>query len=230
MKQCLTVKELPDSEKPYEKFQKFGARSLSDAELLAVIIRSGTCGRKSIEVAQEFLSKGSRNLLNLYETSCEDMRKIPGIGEVKAIQLKCIAELSTRIAQTRYESGICMTNPASIADYYMERMRHEPQEQLLVCMFDSKCQWMGDAVMTVGSATSTFVSPREIFLTALRMKAIQIIMLHNHPSGSPKPSGEDDAVTSRVAECGRILGIPLTDHIIIGDNSYYSYREHRKIS
>ncbi|MGN0349684.1 MAG: DNA repair protein RadC [Roseburia sp.] len=228
MKQHLTMKQLPDSERPYEKYLSCGATALSDAELLAVIIRSGSAGRKAIEVAQDFLNMGDRSLLNLYDVSYEEIKRISGIGSVKAIQLKCIAELSKRIAQTKYRSKIHLNDAASVADYYMEHMRHEKQEKLLLCMFDSKCRLLEDVLLSIGSATSAIVTPREIFLTALRAGAIHIILLHNHPSGSPEPSGEDDAVTLRLIECGRILGIPLSDHIIIGDRSYYSYREHAK--
>lgn len=224
-----TIKELPDSERPYEKFLKTGAESLSDAELLAVIIRSGTHGRKSIEVSQDFLGIGNRNLLNLYDVSFEDMKRIRGIGQVKAIQLKCIAELSRRIAETRYQERICMNNPKSIADYYMERLRHERQERLMVLFFDAKCRLLEDVMLSVGSATSAFVSPREIFLAAFRHSAVQIVLLHNHPSGVPEPSMEDDVVTRRVLEGGRLLGIPLVDHIILGDQCYYSYTEHKRI-
>lgn len=225
----ITTKELPDSEKPYEKFLKSGAAALSDAELLAVVIRSGTKGRRSIDVTQDFLSKGHRNLLNLYELSFEEMLKIHGIGPAKAIQLKCIAELSKRIAMTRYGNGVCLNHPGSIADYYMERMRHEKREQVIVLFLDAKCQLLEDVTISIGSATAAFVSPREIFLAALKYSAVQLVLLHNHPSGFPIPSAEDDLVTRKVAESGRLLGIPLADHIIIGDCSYYSYSEHKRI-
>lgn len=224
-----SMKELPDSEKPYEKFLESGAESLSDAELLAVIIRSGTQGKTSIEVAQDFLAQGNRNLLNLYELSFDEMKQIYGIGRVKAIQLKCVAELSKRITKTRYQDGLSMNHPQTIADYYMERMRHEKQERLLALFFDSKCRLLSDVVMSIGSVTTTFVSPREIFLTALRCNTVQIILLHNHPSGNAQPSEEDDEVTKRMKECGELLGIPLVDHIILGDQSYYSYRAHKRI-
>lgn len=230
MKQNFTtVKELPDSEKPYEKFLESGVESLSDAELLAVIIRSGTQGKRSVEVAQDLLSEGERSLLNLYTLSYADMQKIPGIGRIKAIQLKCIAELSKRIAKVHYQDKICLDNPRSIAEYYMERMRHEKKECTLVLFFDARCRLLEDVMMSVGSATAAFVSPREIFLAALARDAVQIVLMHNHPSGDPGPSAEDDAVTKRVAESGKLLGIPLVDHIIVGDHSYYSYRECKRI-
>ena len=119
MKQHLTVKELPDSEQPYEKFLKDGAETLSDAELLAVIIRSGTNGMKSVEVAQNLLSLGERSLLNLYGLSFGELQQIKGIGQVKAIQLKCIAELSKRIARTAYQRNVSLDNAASVASYYI---------------------------------------------------------------------------------------------------------------
>ena len=221
----LTIKEVPDSEKPYEKFLKYGPGSLSDAELLAVIIKSGTNGLKSVDVAQNLLNRKNRNLMNLYDIPFEEMLKIRGIGKVKAIQLKCIAELSNRITTTKYSREVSMRNPESIARYYMEQLRHLRQEELILCMFDSKCNLISDAVISKGSVNSSLVPPREIFLFALRKEAVHIVLLHNHPSGLAIPSKEDDEVTRRVAECGRLLEIPLSDHIIIGDHNYYSYRE-----
>lgn len=225
MKNHLTIKELPDSEKPYEKFLKYGPGSLSDAELLAVIIKSGTKGLKSVEVAQNLLNQKNRNLLNLYDISYEEMTKISGIGKVKAIQLKCIAELSNRITAYKYEKQVVLRDAHSIAVYYMEQLRHESQEHLIVCMFDSKCKLIGDEVITKGSVNSSIVPPREIFLSALKKKAVHIVLLHNHPSGVALPSAEDTEVTERIAQAGKLLDIPLSDHIIIGDHNYFSYRE-----
>ena len=225
MNQHLTIKELPDSEKPYEKFLSYGPESLSDAELLAVIIKSGTNGLKSVEVAQNFLNCRNRNLMNLFDVSYEEMLRMKGIGKVKAIQLKCIAELSNRITSTRYAQTMTLQNAESIAMYFMEKLRHETQEVLMVCMFDSKCRLLGEEVVSKGSVNSAIVPPREIFLLALRKQAVHIVLLHNHPSGISLPSKEDDEVTERISECGRMIGIPLSDHIIIGDQNYYSYRE-----
>lgn len=229
METNITVKNLPDSEQPYEKFLKYGASYLSDAELLAVIIKSGTNGVQSIDVARNFLTTGRRNLLNLYDVSYEDMIKIRGIGKVKAIQLKCIAELSRRITETKYYNNICLDHPASIADYYMETLRHERREHLMLCMFDSKCHLLSDKLVSVGSVDASIVSPREIFRFALACDAVHLVILHNHPSGIPDPSAADDAVTERIYECGKIMEIHLSDHIIIGDRTYYSYREKNRI-
>lgn len=225
MSQHLTIKDLPDSEKPYEKFLKYGPEHLSDAELLAVIIKSGTAGLKSVEVAQNFLNQKNHNLMNLYDVSYEEMLNMKGIGKVKAIQLKCIAELSNRITATRYIQKVALRDAASIAVYFMEKLRHETQEQLVLCMFDTKCRLIADEIISKGSVNSSIVPPREIFITALQKHAVHIVLLHNHPSGVSAPSREDDEVTRRIAECGQMIGIPLSDHIIIGDHNYYSYRE-----
>lgn len=225
MNQHLTIKELPDSEKPYEKFMNYGAEYLSDAELLAVIIKSGTNGLKSIEVAQNFLNQKNRNLMNLYDVSYDEMLQLKGIGKVKAIQLKCIAELSNRITTTRYAQQISLRDARSIATYFMEKLRHENQELLVLCMFDSQCRLLAEEVISKGSVNSSIVPSREIFLIALQKQAVHIVLLHNHPSGVSLPSKEDDEATRRIAECGQMIGIPLSDHIIIGDHNYYSYRE-----
>lgn len=221
----LTVKELPDSERPYEKCIRYGPQYLSDAELLAVFLRTGMKGKTSVELAQQFLAAGSGSLLNLYDYSYRSLIQIPGIGSVKAVQLKCIAEISRRIAATVRIRDLCFDDPGSVAGYYMEKMRHEKKEQFVVCMLDSKCGYLGDSVLTVGSVNASLVSPRDVFIQALQEQAVSIIILHNHPSGKPQPSREDYRVTECIAACGKMLQITLTDHIIIGDNNYYSFRE-----
>lgn len=220
-----TMKQLPDSEKPYEKFLKKGASVLSDAELLAVILKCGSTKKTAVELAQEFLCQGQRSLLNLYQMSIEDMMQVEGIGKVKAVQLKCIAELSKRISAATYEKQLQVTEPKTVAAYYMERLRHEKRELLVLAMFDTQNYFLGDEIISVGTVNSSLVSPREIYLKALQYQAVNIILLHNHPSGNPKPSTEDYRTTNRVAECGKILGIYLADHIIIGDCQYISFRE-----
>lgn len=219
------MKHIPKEKRPDEKCMRFGAEFLSDAELLAVIIRSGTYGKKSIDVADEILRLSGHNLLGLCHLSVQDLQKISGIGTVKAIQLKCVYELSKRIAKTTYQNGITMTSPKSIADYYMESMRHEHQERIVVAMFDSKNKLISDKIISIGTVNATFVTPREIYITALNCEAVYIVLLHNHPSGDPTPSKEDLVFTKRIFECGKMLGIQLVDHLIIGDNSYVSFRE-----
>lgn len=225
MQNHLTVKELPDAQRPYEKCLYDGPGALTDAELLAVFIRTGTKGKTSIELAKDFLAGGNHNLMNLYDYSMQAMMEFPGIGQVKAIQLKCIAEISKRIARAGRNLNACLDSPQAVADFYMERLRHEPQENFIVCMLDSKCRYLGERTLTVGSVNASLVSPRDIFIQALQAQAVSIILLHNHPSGRPQPSRADTEVTKCIAACGKMLEIGLSDHIIIGDHNYYSFRE-----
>ncbi len=225
MNQHLTVKELPESEKPYEKCLRFGAEYLSDAELLAVIIRTGTAGRKSVDVAQDLLSRDEKSLLNLYRLSIRELKTIPGIGMVKAIQLKCLAEITKRMTKATRIREISLSSASSVAAYYMEELRHEDREKLILSMFDAQCVLLGDEVISVGTVNASLVSPREVFLRALMKQAVHIILLHNHPSGVPLPSTQDKLVTRRIQEGGELLGIHLSDHIIIGDNQYFSFKE-----
>ncbi len=221
----ITMKEMPESEQPREKFLRYGAQALSDAELLALILRSGTKDMTALQLAQTLLAQKDKGLMNLVYMNPQEMKEIPGIGQVKAAQLKCIAELAGRIAKCNRLGDVRLNEPASIAYYYMETLRHEPKERLLLAMFDAKSNLLGDEVVPVGTVNYSLVSPREIFISALECHAVHIVLLHNHPSGDPTPSDADIQVTYRVMESGRILGIALADHIIIGDNRYMSFRE-----
>ena len=221
----LSILNLPESERPYEKFFARGEEALSDAELLSIILKTGTSEMTATEVAIELLRKKQNNLLNLYDYSYEELLEFPGIGKVKAIQLKAVAELSKRIARSSRFPSIQLRNPASIADYYMEQMRHHKKEALIAAFFDAKCNFIGDAIISVGSTGYAFVSPKDIFRKALQQNASQIVVLHNHPSGDPTPSKEDIQVTTRLKKSAEILGLTLADHIIIGDNQFYSFFE-----
>lgn len=225
MNHHLTVKELPESEKPYEKCLHYGAECLSDAELLAVIIRTGTTGRKSIDVAQEILNRNEKNLLNLHHMSFKELTSIPGIGTVKAIQLKCLAEITKRMTKAVRIREVKLNSASSVAFYYMEELRHEDREKLMLCMFDSQCVLLGDEIISIGTVNASLISPREVFIRALSHQAVYIILLHNHPSGVPLPSAQDKLVTKKIQECGKLMGIHLSDHIIIGDNQYFSFKE-----
>lgn len=229
MKKHTTVKELPDTEQPYEKCFARGAEYLSDAELLAVILRTGTNGIRSIELAQNILKSHEKGLLGLYDLSQEELLQIPGIGKVKAVQLKCIAELSRRISRLSLREGVTLNCAESVANYYMEQLRHEPKEILMVSLFTGKGRLITDKVVSVGNLSSSVVSPREIFYTAIIHNAAYLILLHNHPSGDPSPSAQDAGITEHLQVCGQYMNIQLADHIIIGDNSYYSFRENGRL-
>lgn len=224
MKEKLTTKELPQDDRPYEKCLQKGPESLSDAELLAVILRCGSRDLPSVELAREILKlcRSQEGLLGLYHLSAEQLREIRGVGPVKAAQIKCVAELSKRMAGLSAGRKLNFQDPGSIAAYYMERLRHEEQENLICMMLDTKNHFLGDITLTIGTVNASLISPRELFLEALRYHAVNLILVHNHPSGDPTPSQEDISVTRRIARGGELLGILLMDHIIIGDRQYIS--------
>ncbi|GAA4653434.1 DNA repair protein RadC [Anaerocolumna aminovalerica] len=226
-KKFYTVKELPLSERPYDKCEKYGPSVLSDAELLAVIIRSGSKNERVVDVATRVLnySKVYPGLLGLNHMNMNDLISIKGIGRVKAIQLLCMTELTKRMAKATNADAIRLTNPSSVANYYMQDMRHLTQEKVLLIMLDSKSKILKDMIISSGTVNSSLLSPREIFLHALKYEAVSIIILHNHPSGDPTPSKEDIHTTKRLKEVGNLIGIKLMDHIIIGDNKYISLNE-----
>lgn len=229
MRKHHTVKELPDTERPYEKCFEKGAAYLSDAELLAVILRTGAAGIQSVDLASELLEYHRGGLLNLYAMSKEEMMKLDGIGKVKAIQLKCIAELSKRISRLNARESVTLDSAKSVADYYMEQMCHEPQEHLVVSLFSNSGRLIAEQTVSVGTLSSSYVSPREIFYAAINHNAAYIILLHNHPSGDSQPSSSDIQITRRLRECGELMNIPIADHIIIGEHCYYSFRENGQI-
>ena len=230
MSEHFTMKNLPESERPYEKYLMYGEESLSDAELLAIILKSGTKDANSLDIAREILKGNHNNLLNLYDLSYRDLMQFSGIGQVKAIQLKAVAELSKRIAKTNSGYQLKMENPRSVADYYMEQLRHAKQELLICAFFDAKNNFLGDAVISKGAVNYAYVSPRDIFRYAFDYDAVMFILLHNHPSGDPTPSEDDLRITKRIEKGAQILQLNLVDHIIIGDNKYYSFKENELIN
>lgn len=224
---CLSG--MPENERPYEKCRELGPEVLTDTELLAVILRTGTKGMDVLETARAVLElrPSMDGLLSLHHLTRPELMQIPGIGEVKAIQLTCIGEISKRMSRRSMLKGEEFTSPDIVAAYFMESMRHLEKEVLRVAFLNTKGRLLHDSVISVGTVNCSLISPREIFIEALEHRAVSIVMLHNHPSGDPTPSSEDIAVTQRVAKAGEMLGITLTDHIIIGDNCYISLKERR---
>lgn len=222
-----TMKSIPKEERPYEKCLAHGAGVLSDAELLAVILRTGSKGESALELSRKVLAQHGEGsgLLGIYHMSISDLTRVKGLGKVKAVQLKCVAELSKRISRQTFSDGISFKDPAAVARYYMEEMRHQEQEILMLAMLNSKGLLIADQVISKGTVRAAMSSPREIFIEAVRHHAVSIILLHNHPSGIPDPSREDILMTRRVRDAGRLLGIELLDHIIIGDCQAVSMRE-----
>lgn len=215
-------------EQPYERFLRFGPECLTEAELLAIIIRTGTKEKDALQLAEEVLQLARyprEGLLGLYEVKLEELEKIKGIGEVKAVKLKCLAELSMRMSAATAKEGICVKSAGQAAGLFMERLRHRETECVFLICMDAKCRILREKKLSEGSVRNSLISPREIFMEALNAKAVNILLIHNHPSGDPTPSAMDKEITAHIREMGAKMDIPLLDHIVIGDNRYISFRE-----
>lgn len=224
----IAMRDIPQNDRPYEKCLAMGPENLSDAELLAVIIRTGSRDSSSLTLAQQILTLNypEDGLTGLLHLSLQELMKINGVGQVKGIQLLCIGELSRRIWKKEAVRNITVfDDPNAIANYFMEDMRHMEQEQLHVMFLNTKNVLIKDMLLAKGTVNATMTSPREIFIEALRHHAVNIILVHNHPSGDPTPSQDDFNLTRRVREAGSLIGIQLMDHVVIGDNSYCSFRK-----
>lgn len=216
--QSVSLSMLREEEKPYEKCARNGPSSLTEVELLSVILRTGSEGVSVIEMSRDLMdSFRSEGISGLCSATQTELMKVRGIGKVKAMQLVCIAELSRRIAKSVKGDSPCFRTSADVAEYYMEDFRHQRQELAVVVMLDTRGRLLGEEVISSGSVNNTVVTPREIFLRALESRAVSVILIHNHPSGDPNPSQEDILLTRQVKDAGDMIGIPLLDHIIIGD-------------
>ena len=222
----ITIKEMPGTERPYEKALHYGVHVLSDAELLAVILRTGTREKTSVELARDILNLSDRypGLMGLYHAGPPELQKIHGIGKVKALELLCVAELAKRMARMNCASTSREFHcPHEVASYFMEEMRVYETEHFYVVLLDVSGHLLKAEDLFHGTINTTTVSPREALRLALRYDAYAMVILHNHPGGDPTPSSEDDNTTSCFQAACRVTGIAFYDHIIIGDNTYVSY-------
>lgn len=221
----ITMKDLPSQEQPYEKCFHYGPRALTDAELLAVILKTGSDRESALSLSKRILELPPEGgLPGLCRLSVEELMDLRGVGRVKAVQLRCVCELSARIAASARGERICFTDPEEVAAHYMETCRHLEQEAVLLLMLDTKGKLIREQEISRGTVNAALISGREIFREALRCGAVSIILIHNHPSGDPSPSQEDIRLTENVARSGELLGIELLDHIIIGDLQAVSFR------
>lgn len=225
--QFYTIKELPVSERPYEKAKEYGVSSLSDAELLAVLLKTGTREKNSIDLAREVLNLHPvhKGLMGLYYLSAEELKKLRGIGTVKATQMLALTELSKRLCRQRKPEREKFDSPQRIAEYFMEEMRIKETEQTMVVYLDHRCRLIHHEILFTGSLSSCALSPREVLKKGLQYDASCFILLHNHPSGDPTPSQADLDATIRMKKAGEMIGISLLDHLILGDYQYVSLRE-----
>lgn len=221
----LKLKELPLSERPYEKLELYGAEKLSNAELLAIIIKAGTKEDNSISLAQKVLKLRETNgnqLRELQDISIKEFMTIRGIGKVKAIQLKAVCELTKRMSTISSNSKIVIKSTYDIVRIFMEELRYEKREKVRLVLLNTKNIVLKIVDICYGGINFAAIEPKEILVEAIHVQAPKIILIHNHPSGDPTPSIADYKVTDRMFEAAQLLGIELLDHIIIGDGIYRS--------
>jgi len=223
-KERLRIKDLPLEERPREKLRQQGAEALSNAELLALLLRTGSKNESAVQLAARLLTL-SGSLRALPDLSLEEMEQICGLGSAKAVMIKAALELGQRLATTPREEAESISNPQLAARLFMEELRYKKKEHFKVLLLNTKNHVLSREEISVGSLNASIVHPREIFNAPLRKSAASIILVHNHPSGDPSPSQEDLEVTRRLADAGQILGIAVRDHIIIGDGCYFSFKE-----
>jgi len=224
MDSILKIMDLPEMERPRERLLRFGPECLSNSDLLAIILRTGTKNENIISLCSRLL-KESGGLNGLINMTVSEYREITGIGNAKAASLIALMELCKRIKSYKSGNDYKIVSPKDAADLLMEEMRYLKKEYLKVILLNTKNVVLTVKDVSVGSLNSSIVHPREVFTYAVRDSSSSIIICHNHPSGDPTPSEEDINITRRLSESGRILGIELLDHIIIGDGTFVSLKE-----
>ncbi|MBS4022944.1 MAG: DNA repair protein RadC [Dethiobacter sp.] len=220
----LTIKDLPPSERPRERLLQDGAAALSDAELLAIFIRTGTKNETAVQLAERVLVELG-GLERLPRLTSEEFCAIKGLGPVKAVTLLAAVEMAKRLAGRIRSGQSSVTSPGDAAALVMEKLRHKLREHFLIVLLDTKHKLMGLEEISIGSLNASLIHPREVFRPAIQKACACIILVHNHPSGDPTPSREDLDVTKRLTEAGRLVGIEVLDHVVIGDGRYISFRE-----
>ncbi len=218
------IRDLPQEERPRERLERLGAASLSVPDLIAILLRTGNARTSAIQLAQHLFARFG-NLKNLAAATVQELSEINGIGLAKACQLKAAFELGRRLAAATDAPRPVITNPRDAAALVMEEMRLFREEHFRALLLNTRNEVTGMQEISVGSLNASLVHPRELFHAAISRKAAAIIVAHNHPSGDPTPSKEDLALTARLKQAGDLLGIPVLDHLVIGDNRFVSMKE-----
>jgi len=220
-----TIKDLPFTERPREKLINYGVRSLSNVELLAVIIRTGYKDKSALELAKDIIYMDQSGIKNLSQITYEELISLKGVGSCKASQILASIELGKRINNWMGEEKIRVNTPQILATVLMDDMKFLNKEHFKIALLDTKNQVISIDNVSIGTLNASIVHPRDVFNIAIKKNANSIILIHNHPSGDTTPSKEDINVTNRLIDVGKIIGIKVLDHIIIGDNRYLSFKE-----
>ncbi|MCZ8513346.1 DNA repair protein RadC [Paenibacillus filicis] len=219
-----TLRDVPNDERPRERMMQYGAGALSNAELLAVLLRTGTYRESAVALAQRLL-RSSGGLRSLTDMSLEQLTEIKGIGEAKALQVQAGIELGRRMARSVLSDTVTIRSPQDVAALLTEELRYLQKEHFVCLFLNTKNHVIGQETLSMGSLNASIVHPREVFRAAIKRSSASIICAHNHPSGDPTPSSEDIEITRRLVEAGGIIGIEVLDHIVIGDRGFVSLKE-----
>jgi DNA repair protein RadC len=220
-----SIRTLPRSERPRERLVALGATALSSAELLALLLGAGTSGRSALQVGQALLASSGGSLRRIAMQPVSALTSTAGVGIARAVTVHAALELGRRLASEAREDGAPMRSPRDVARLFASRLEDLPVEEFHVAVLDAQHRIERDVTITRGILTSSLVHPREVFREAIAERAAAIILVHNHPSGDPTPSADDRAVTEQLVAAGRLLDIPVHDHVIIGRGRYTSFAE-----
>lgn len=223
------IKELPYSERPRERMLDLGAGKLSNTELLAILIGTGTRRESAMRLAERIIAKEEEGLHFLGSAIPQELSDIPGMGEAKSCQIVAAIELGKRMASRPKNNRIHVESPEDIASVFMEEMRYLKKESFKVLLLNTKNEILSVEDISTGNINSSIVDPREVFNPAVRKSAACVVLIHNHPSGNPDPSDADVKVTERLKKAGELLDIKVIDHIVIGDGKFESLKRRRLI-
>jgi DNA repair protein RadC len=218
-----SVKHWPEGERPRERLMAHGPAALSDAQLLAIIIRNGRAGRTAVDVGRELLER-FESLAGIEQAGIREICDVGGIGPAKAAEIKAAIELGRRYQKPSL-TGASFCSSQDVAVYYQPRMKDLKKEMFRCILLNTKNKIIREEVVSIGSLSASIVHPRDTFKAAIRESAAAVIFIHNHPSGDIKPSQEDILLTRRLVQAGEVLGIQVLDHIIIGDGDHFSFRD-----
>ena len=224
-RKALTIQELPRSDRPRERLVDLGAHALSSAELLAILVGSGRAGRSALQVGHEVLSAAHGSLRRLAMQPTAALTSTAGVGMARAVVIHAALELGRRMAAETRDDGAPVRSPRDVVAIYAPRLEDLPVEEFHVAVLDAQHRLERDVTVTRGILNSSLVHPREVFREAIAERAAAIILVHNHPSGDPTPSADDRLVTEQLVAAGRLLDIPVHDHVIIGRGRYTSFAE-----
>ena len=219
-----TIQQLPDTDRPRERLISQGPESVSSAELIAIILGSGMKGKSVLQLSQEIIMHFG-SLKGLAEATIEELRQIKGLGLIKAIQLKAAITLGLRASKQNTAVRYRIDSPKNGYHLLRNLLSTEKREVFYVILLDTKGYVITQEMISTGTLSSTLVHPREVFYPAIRNKAASVILAHNHPSGDPTPSQQDYQLTEKLIQAGKLIGIPIHDHLIIGNESFVSLRE-----